>query len=41
VPAVLGLLALGKSPQDFIPGAYIQFLRIDGTELFHPIIVKR
>jgi ATP-dependent DNA helicase RecG len=32
-PTVLGLLALGKSPQDFLPGAYIQFLRIDGTEL--------
>jgi ATP-dependent DNA helicase RecG len=38
VPTVLGLLTLGKSPQDFIPGAYVQFLRIDGTELFHPII---
>lgn len=32
-PTVLGLLALGKSPQDFLPGAYIQFLRLDGTEL--------
>lgn len=28
---VLGLLAIGKSPQDFLPGAYVQFLRIDGT----------
>ena len=26
-PTVLGLLVLGKSPQDFIPGAYVQFLR--------------
>jgi ATP-dependent DNA helicase RecG len=32
-PTITGLLALGKSPQDYIPGAYIQFLRIDGTEL--------
>jgi len=35
---VLGLLAIGKSPQDFLPGAYIQFLRIDGTELADPVI---
>ncbi len=38
VPTVLGLLALGKTPQDFLPGAYIQFLRIDGTELADSII---
>lgn len=37
-PTVLGLLAIGKSPQDFLPGAYIQFLRIDGTELTDPVI---
>jgi ATP-dependent DNA helicase RecG len=37
-PTVLGLLALGKSPQDFLPGAYVQFLRIDGTELADPVI---
>jgi len=37
-PTILGLLTLGKSPQDFIPGAYIQFLRIDGTELYNPVI---
>lgn len=37
-PTVLGLLAMGKSPQDFLPGAYIQFLRIDGTELADPVI---
>lgn len=37
-PTVLGLLAVGKSPQDFLPGAYIQFLRIDGTELADPVI---
>lgn len=32
-PTVLGLLAIGKNPQDFLQGAYVQFLRIDGTEL--------
>ncbi len=37
-PTVLGLLAIGKSPQDFLPGAYIQFLRIDGTDLADPVI---
>jgi ATP-dependent DNA helicase RecG len=37
-PTVIGLLAIGKSPQDFLPGAYIQFLRIDGTELADPVI---
>ncbi|NPT39609.1 ATP-binding protein [Paraburkholderia xenovorans] len=37
-PTVLGLLAVGKSPQDFLPGAYIQFLRIDGEDLADPVI---
>ncbi|MGD9826123.1 ATP-binding protein [Desulfobacter sp.] len=37
-PTVLGLLSVGKTPQDFIPGACIQFLRIDGTELADPVI---
>ncbi len=38
VPTVLGILTLGKDPQNFIYGAYIQFLRIDGFELSDPII---
>ena len=38
VPTVLGILTLGKTPQDFLYGAYIQFLRIDGDELSDPII---
>ncbi len=37
-PTRLGILALGKTTQDFLPGAYIQFLRIDGTELADPVI---
>lgn len=36
-PTVLGLLAVGKSPADFIAGASIQFLRINGTALADPI----
>ena len=29
VPTVLGVLVLGYRPQNFLPGAYVQFLRID------------
>jgi len=36
-PTVLGLLVLGLQPRDFLPGAYIQFLRIAGNELADPI----
>lgn len=35
---VLGLLTVGKNPQDFLPGAYIQFLRIDGLAYADGII---
>lgn len=38
LPTVVGLLMMGKSPQDFIPGAYIQFLRIDGTRLTDDVV---
>lgn len=37
-PTVLGILTLGKEPQDFLYGAYVQFLRIDGNDLADPII---
>jgi ATP-dependent DNA helicase RecG len=40
-PTVLGLLVLGKDPRQFIGGAYIQFLRIDGSELTDPIIDQK
>ncbi len=33
----VGLLAIGKDPKEFLGGAYIQFLRIDGRELADPI----
>ncbi|OGP62697.1 MAG: transcriptional regulator [Deltaproteobacteria bacterium RBG_13_53_10] len=32
-PTHLGILVIGKDPRQFLPGAYIQFLRFDGTEL--------
>ena len=37
-PTVLSILTIGKTPQDFLPGAYVQFLRIDGTELTDDIL---
>ena len=38
IATVLGLLAIGKNPQDFLPGAYAQFLRIGGYELADDIL---
>ncbi len=37
-PTILGLLVLGVSPRDWVPGAFIQFLRIDGVALSDPIL---
>ena len=37
VPTVAGLLTLGLRPRHFVPGAYVQFLRILGSELSDPI----
>ena len=37
VPTWGALLGLGQDPQGWIPGAYVQFLRIDGTALTDPI----
>jgi ATP-dependent DNA helicase RecG len=36
IPTALGLLMVGKRPRDFLAGHYVQFLRIDGTELTDP-----
>ena len=35
---VMSILVLGKNSQDFLPGAYVQFLRIDGNELTDEIL---
>ncbi|WP_395138753.1 ATP-binding protein [Armatimonas sp.] len=37
-PTVAGLLVLGIRTRDFIPGAYVEFLRFDGTALTDPIL---
>jgi ATP-dependent DNA helicase RecG len=37
VPTVLGLLVLGHRTRDFLPGAYVQFLRLAGRDLSDPI----
>ena len=36
-PTVVGLLVLGNSPRDWLPGAYIQFLRLQGTDWADPV----
>jgi ATP-dependent DNA helicase RecG len=40
-PTVVGLLVVGKDPRQFLPGAYIQFLRIEGNHLTDPIKAQR
>lgn len=37
-PTIGGILILGKHPRDFLTGAYVQFLRIAGTDLGLPIL---
>lgn len=36
-PTVLGLLTLGTKPRQWLPGAYIQYLRVRGTEWGDPV----
>jgi ATP-dependent DNA helicase RecG len=38
IPTVLGSLVLGTRSRDLIPCAYVQFLRLDGTELDAAIV---
>jgi hypothetical protein len=40
-PTNAGLLIIGVEPTEFLPGAYVQFLRVDGTDLSSPIIDER
>lgn len=37
-PTVTGVLVLCARPRDFLPGAYVQFLRIEGREWGDPIL---
>ncbi len=38
VPTVLGILVVGKTTRSVLPGAYVQFLRVAGTELDAPVV---
>ena len=40
-PTTLGLMVIGKDTRQFIPGFYVQFLRVDGLELGDPIKGQR
>jgi len=40
-PTNAALLLLGKEPRQYLPGAYIQFLRLDGPELTDPILDQK
>lgn len=37
-PTILGILTIGQSPRTWLPCAYVQFLRIGGTEWGGPIL---
>ncbi|MGH7595802.1 MAG: ATP-binding protein, partial [bacterium] len=37
VPNIASIIVFGKRPTHWIPGAYVQFLRLDGSELTDPI----
>jgi ATP-dependent DNA helicase RecG len=37
-PTVLGLLTLSRTPTRWLPGAYVQFLRVQGTAWSDPIV---
>jgi ATP-dependent DNA helicase RecG len=37
-PTAAGLVVLGLEPTDYIPGAYVQFQRHEGTDLASPVV---
>lgn len=41
IPTVTGVLVLGFAPRSHLPGAYVQFLRIDGPALGDPVKDER
>lgn len=41
VPTYGALIVAGRDPLHWVPGAWIQFLRLDGTELTDPIMNQR
>jgi ATP-dependent DNA helicase RecG len=40
-PTSIGLLVVGRDPRRWIPGAYVQFLRVDGLTLSDPVKSQR
>ncbi|WAL64381.1 TetR family transcriptional regulator [Amycolatopsis cynarae] len=38
MPTALGVLAVGKDPSAHVPGAYVQFIRYQGTDLDAPVV---
>lgn len=40
-PTATALLVMGINPRTFFPGAYIQFLRVDGVNLTDPIVDQK
>jgi ATP-dependent DNA helicase RecG len=40
-PTNAGILLFGKNPLEWIPGAYIQFLRLEGTSLTGDVLVEK
>ena len=40
-PTNAALLLLGKEPREYLPGAYVQFLRLDGPELVDSILDQK
>lgn len=40
-PTYAGLLAFGKNPRHFLPGAYVQYLKLGGDTLTAPVQVSR
>jgi ATP-dependent DNA helicase RecG len=40
-PTMLGLLVCGRDPEPFFPGAWLQFVRYEGTEATDPILDQK
>ena len=40
-PTNAGVLVVGRDPLEFFPGAYVQFVRFDGTSLADPVLDQK
>ncbi len=38
MPTVAGMVVVGRDPTPFVPGAYVQFLRFDGTTIADDVV---